>query len=122
MSHDRESLSGLASIRRPQTAGELMQFLQAANWLQTSLPRLAEVFEPFRVLLEEHIGRIQRWTKRVASNREFAEENWNHEQAAAWSNTPDVVANAVALSHPKDVYEVLMFPDASDNHWGSFFT
>ena len=23
---------------------------------------------------------------------------------------------------PKDRYEVLMFPDASDNHWGSFLT
>ena len=32
------------------------------------------------------------------------------------------MANAVALSHPKDGYEVLMFPDASGNHWGSFIT
>ena len=32
------------------------------------------------------------------------------------------MVNAVALSHPKDGYEVLMFPDASDNHLGSFLT
>ena len=32
------------------------------------------------------------------------------------------MANAVALSHPVEGYEVLMFPDASDNHWGSFLT
>ena len=32
----------------------------------------------------------------------------------------DLVANTVALSHPKDGYEVPMSPDASDNHWGSF--
>ena len=32
------------------------------------------------------------------------------------------MANAVALSHPKDGYEALMFPDASDNQWGSFST
>ena len=43
MFHDRERLSGLASMRRPQTAGELMQFLQAVYWLWTSFPRLAEV-------------------------------------------------------------------------------
>ena len=30
--------------------------------------------------------------------------------------------NAIALSHTKDGFEVLMFPDTSDNHWGSFFT
>ena len=29
--HDRECLSGLAGIRRPQTAGELMQLLQAVK-------------------------------------------------------------------------------------------
>ena len=39
-----------------------------------------------------------------------------------WSNAQDLVANGVALSHPMGGYEVLMFPDASDNHWGSFFT
>ena len=32
------------------------------------------------------------------------------------------MANAVALSHPKDGCEVLMFPDTPDNHWGSFIT
>ena len=43
VSHDRERSSGLASMRRPQTAGELMQFLQAVNWFVMSLPRLVEV-------------------------------------------------------------------------------
>ena len=32
------------------------------------------------------------------------------------------MVNAVALSYPKEGYKVLMFPDASDNHWGSFLT
>ena len=59
MSHGRKHLSGLASIRIPQTAGELMQVLQIVNWLRTSLPRLAEVVEPHRVLLDKHLGGIQ---------------------------------------------------------------
>ena len=50
--YDRERLSGLASTRRPQTAGDLMQFFQAVNWLRTVLPRLAEIVEPLRVLLK----------------------------------------------------------------------
>ena len=44
------------------------------------------------------------------------------EQVAAWINAQDLVANAVALSHPKDGYEVLIFPDASRHRWGSSFT
>ena len=82
VSHDWERLSGLVSIRRPQTADELMQFFQAVNWLRTSLPRLAEAVEPFRVLLEEHMGGTQRRTKRVASNRVIVVEAWTLEQVA----------------------------------------
>ena len=41
---------------------------------------------------------------------------------AAWSNAQDLVANVVIFSHPKDGYDMLMFPDAFDNHWGSFLT
>ena len=99
-----------------------MQFLQAVNWLRTSLPWLAEIVEPLRVLLEERMGGIQRRTKRVASNRAIPEDAWTCERVAAWSNAQDLVANAVALSHPTDGYEVLMFLYASDNHWGSFLT
>ena len=43
MSHDRARSSGLASMHRPQTVGELMHFLQAVNWFAMSFPRLAEV-------------------------------------------------------------------------------
>ena len=55
---NRKRLSGLASMHRPQTAGALMQFLQLVSWLRTSLPRLAEVVEPLRVLLEEHMREL----------------------------------------------------------------
>ena len=74
--YDRERLSRFASMRRPQVAGELMRFLQAVNWLRTSLSRLSEVVEPLRVLLEDHMRGIPRQTKRVALNRAIAEEAW----------------------------------------------
>ena len=76
VSHDREVLSGLVSMRRSQTASGLMQFLHAVNWLRTTRPWLAEVVEPLRVLLEEHLRGIQRRTRHVASNWSIAEEAW----------------------------------------------
>ena len=93
----------------PQTPVEPMQFLQAIHWLRTFLPRLAEVVEPLRVLLEEHMGGVQCRTKPVASNRAIVEEAWTFEQVAAWSIAQGPVANTVALSHPKDGYEVMLF-------------
>ena len=53
------------------------------------------------------MGRIQRRTKRVALNHAIEEEAWTLEQLAAWSNAEDRVAKAVALTHPKDGYEML---------------
>ena len=49
VSHDPARIQGLCDVRRPQTASELTQLLQAANWLRTSLPRMAELVEPLRV-------------------------------------------------------------------------
>ena len=47
------------------------------------------------------MGKIQRRTKRVASNRAIAKEAWKREQVAAWSNAQDLVDKDVVLSHPK---------------------
>ena len=57
VSHDPARIQRLNDMRRPQTASELMQFLQAVNWLGTSLPRMAEVMEPLRVFYGTYHGR-----------------------------------------------------------------
>ena len=120
--HDPERLTGLATMRRPETAAELMQFLQAVNWLRTSLPRMAEVVYPLRVFLEEHLAGAKRRTKRVASNRVISAGDWTSRLIGAWEAAQDLVAHAVALSYPKPGWAVLMFQDASDEHWGRFLT
>ena len=109
-------------MRRPETAGELTQFLQAVNWLRTSLPRMAEVVYPLRVFLEEHLTGAKRRTKRVASNRVISAGDWTSGLIGVWDAAQDLVAHTVALSHPKPRWAVLMFPRASDEHWGSFLT
>ena len=53
--HDPERVRGLVEMRSPETVGELMQFLQAANWMRLSLPNMAEVVSPLRVLLERKL-------------------------------------------------------------------
>lgn len=99
-----------------------MQFLQAVNWLRTSLPRMAEIVAPLRAFLEAHLADNPNRTKRVASNRAIAPQSWTPELVAAWEQAQDMVANSVTLYRPKEDRTVLMFPDASDEHWGSFLT
>ena len=46
--HDPERIRVLVEMRRPETIGELMKFLQAANWMRLSLPNMAKVVAPRR--------------------------------------------------------------------------
>ena len=97
---------------RPPAASELMQFLQAANWLRTSLPRVAEVVEPLRAFLEQVMARASFRTKRVARNRVIQEDAWTAERVRAWRAAQDLGAQAVPLYHPRPGCIMLMFPDA----------
>ena len=68
MKHDLDRIRGLVEMRRPETIGKLMQFLQAANWMPLSLPNMAEVVAPLRGLMETRLSGTSR-TKHVASHR-----------------------------------------------------
>ena len=121
MRHDPERIRGLIEMRRPETVGELMQFLQAANWMRLSLPNMAEVVSPLRELLEWKPKGTTR-TKRVASRKVKSEENWSEEIQAAWQSSRELLEDAVQLNFRKQVFRVLMYPDASDLFWGGFLT
>ena len=81
--HDPERIQGLVEMRRPETVGELMQFLQAANWMRLSLPNMAGIVSPQRALSERKLKGTTR-TKRVASRKVISEEDWSEEILAAW--------------------------------------
>ena len=88
-------------MRRPETAAELMQFLQDMNWLRTSLPRVAEVVAPLRLFLEELMACAARRTKRVAKNRAIPPAAWTEGRLKAWAVAQDLVAHADTLYHPR---------------------
>ena len=64
----------------------------------------------------------KRRTHRVASNLAISAGEWTSELIGATDAAQDLVAHTAALSHPKPRWAMLMFPDASDEHWGSFLT
>ena len=74
--HDPEHLTGLATTRHPETAGELMQILKVVDWLRTSWPRIAGVVYPLHLFLEGYLAGAKSCTKRVASNRAISTKEW----------------------------------------------
>ena len=121
MRHDPERIRGLVEMRRPETVGELMQFLQAANWMRLSLPNMAEVVSPLRAFLERKLKGTTR-TKMVACRKVMSEEDWSEEIQAAWQSSRELLEDAVQLNFRKQDFRVVMFPDASDLFWGGFLT
>ena len=94
-------------MKRPETAAELMKFLQAMNWLRTSLPRMAEVVGPLRLFLEELMAGAARRTKRVANNRAIPPAAWTEGKLKAWADAQELVAHAVTFYHPRPGCQVL---------------
>ena len=72
--HDPERIRELVEMRRSETVGELMQFLQAANWMRLPLPDMTEVVTPLRALLERKLKGTTR-TKGVVSRKVISEEH-----------------------------------------------
>ena len=81
-----ERIQGLVEMRRPEAVSELMQFLQAANWMRLSLPNMAKAISPLRALSERKLKGTTH-TKRVASHNVISEEDWSEEIQSAWQSS-----------------------------------
>ena len=58
----------------------------------------------------------------MAKNGVIPPAAWTEGRLKAWADVQDLVAHAVTLHHPRPGHQVLVFPDASECHWGSFVT
>lgn len=108
-------------MRRRQTAGEVMQFLQAANGMRASLPRMVQVLERLRTMLEERMSGAPRRTTKFTRKLEFLDRARTHGCVRAWRAAQEIVAHDVTQCHPRPDLDVLMFTDASDAQYGSLF-
>jgi hypothetical protein len=67
VSHDPERIKALTALPYPTNAGELQQFLCAANWMRESVVDFARAAKPLQEKLDLVLANASRRTKRVAS-------------------------------------------------------
>ena len=79
---DPERVQGLLELRRPETGNELMHFVHAVGWLRSALPDLGKLEAPLREMLEVCLKGTKR-TRRMASRRTIAAEEWTDERRTA---------------------------------------
>ena len=83
---------------------------------------MAEVVAPLRLFLEELMAGAARRTQRVAKNRAIPPATRTEGRFKAWADAQDLVGHVVTLYYRRPGCQALMFPDASECHWGSFVT
>ncbi len=87
-------------MRRPETVGVLLQFLQAANRVRTHLLKFAEMKAPLQALMDGRLTGARR-TRPVAKRRPLDAVDWITDRIQAWETMRRLLKKLVHLSYPK---------------------
>lgn len=83
---------------------------------------MAEINEPLRAMMKEHMSGTTRRTANVASKEELSDHALTDDRVRTWRAAQMSVAHIVTPFHPHPDFEVLTFSDAPDAYWGRFLT
>ncbi|POM60333.1 hypothetical protein PHPALM_30822 [Phytophthora palmivora] len=119
VSHDPERIKASSSIPYPVNAGELQQFIFAANWMRERVVDFARTVRPFQELLDTALPTATRRTKRVASG---IGPEISDEARVAFDQLKDKLTNAVSLAFPQPDAVMGLITDASDAGYGIVVT
>ena len=106
----------LLEIPLPTTAAELMQLINATNWIRVHLTDFAERVAPLQDWLNGLFGKGKRTSKRA----KHIKLDWTDELKVVYQQLKQTIANATMQSHPDDKAEFILCTDASDRFWGGF--
>ena len=78
--------------------------------------------QPFYPLIEVALKGKKKWNKATASRNIPLAELRTKEHDAAWEAIVDMLSASVTLAHPNPEWDMCVFTDASESHWGSVIT
>ena len=116
VSVDPKRKEALGNMPLPKNGADLMQFVNAANWIRTSLPEFAKIF--FK--LSDWMNLLLKNGRRTSRRAKGLQLEWDVEKKSAFQAAKDCILNAVTQAHPNPEYTKVLFTDASDLHWGAF--
>ncbi|POM74207.1 Hypothetical protein PHPALM_8873 [Phytophthora palmivora] len=119
VSHDPERIKALTSIPYPVNAGELQQFIFAANWMRESVVDFARTVQPLQEPLNTALATATRRTKRVASG---IGPEVSDEARVAFDQLKDKLTNSVSLVFPQSDAVMCLITDASGAGYGIIVT
>jgi len=116
--HDPARIDALRSMPYPKTAGELQQFVCAANWMRESIVGYAEAMQPLQEYLDSAL-KDKRKTKKAAAS---VGVELSQVERRAFDLMKDKLATSATLHHPSRSGTMCLFTDASDKGWSVMVT
>lgn len=114
ITHDPARIAGLVNLPAPTQADGLMKFINAANWMRTSLPNFATIMAPLYDKLAKALGPGQKRTKQRAKKIELS---WSSDELLKWDLAKKMIVEIIPLSIYDPANELLLYTDASQDGW-----
>ena len=109
------------TMRQPEFASDLQQFICATNWMRTSIPDYSRVVSPLHKPMEECYKKSGKRAKRSVRDLSLSGQ-WGLGHTSTFNQIRDHLAQALKLSLPKAGHHLCLFSDASETHWASILT
>jgi hypothetical protein len=119
---NEDHLTGLANMPEPVTAGDLQQWIAAANWVRGSIPEFAKLMEPLQALLNAALKDLPNRRKTTAHKVALADVGWADVHRQAYNAMKAALEHSITLASPKPGWRRCVFTDASDTHWSGLVT
>jgi len=120
--HCPERVQGLVDMKQPRTAGELQQFVCAANWMRQSIPDYSRISDALYKVLER-AAKVAGSRKKIHLTKVLLEDvAWGDTEIASFDGVRAALLKMVPLSHPSPTTDVCVYTDASKDFWGAAVT
>lgn len=120
--HCPDRIQGLVDIQPPRTAGELQQFVCAANWMRQSIPEYSRLSAALYEALERAATVAGSRKQKHLSKVRLDEIGWTTKELSSFDAVREALLRMVPLAHPNQTAEVCLYTDASQDFWGAVVT
>ena len=114
---DEEYISGLTTLQRAVTAGDLQRFVCGAGWLRPAVPHFAEIISELQAWLRSQGTSHQKQLNRIRLH-------WDEQLTNAWEQLREAIQHTVKLGYFSlaESIATCLFTDASDRFWSIVLT
>lgn len=109
-------------MQPPRTAGDLKQFVCAANWMRQSIPEYSRISAALYEVLDRAAQVAGSRKKNQLAKVRLEEVARGDKETASFEAVRAALLKMVPLAHPSLTVDVCLYTDASQDYWGAAVT